>query len=527
MKKFTLLLSALVSWFAAFASHDIGGSLEYLQIAPNTYAVTYSHYNWSGLAGLSLPMLKISSPGCNTGRQVPLTFVNQRPGANVPALGMVMPYKISEVRAMVVFTPAEIACNNILLSVTWNPGQQSASLTTGPINIYTEATLKLDQNSSLTFEPQNKTVLAATKFKPIKQNVSAFDPDGDSLVYRLVAPLIAYNQPVTAYKAITAPFINPNPQPPFVNPAYPQLAFLNGTSAYSPTFPIISYDVNWASGQPVCRADKTFLLNAQTGEISFTPMVFDPAGINTYVVSFQVDEYRKINGLATKIGSIRRETVIMVIDAGTNHNPGIGNVRVNNLPITQYNTLHLMPGNTLQLQLDAIDPDLNDSLYLTTNAASLLPGAILNINTASRQSAMLTWSPTAAQVRSQPYYLRIWVRDNAMPFAGQHVETIAIRVVKSGVSGVKPELSVTDFYVYPNPFSKEVNFNLGAKANVREIIIYNALGQLIDHLKVSEIAGNKAVVGWPDAAKFPAGTYFARLMLKDKTTQTIKFTRLQ
>src|SRR5690606_13059852 len=84
MKKILqLLVLFLFGSLQSYGTHDLGGSLTYMCVGPNTYLVTYSHYSWyvlSNPAPAGRFTLKISAPGCNTGRIIPLQFKSTQPG---------------------------------------------------------------------------------------------------------------------------------------------------------------------------------------------------------------------------------------------------------------------------------------------------------------------------------------------------------------------------------------------------------------------------------------------------------------
>ncbi|KAA9340570.1 T9SS type A sorting domain-containing protein [Adhaeribacter soli] len=547
MKKILLLFCALMagSTLNTYATHDIGGDISFVEVTTNTYVVTYSHYNWAGLSGMSSPIhLQISAPGCNTGRSVPMQFQNEWVAGKVPTTSGLMPYKISVLQATVTFTAAEATCKDWLLSVaTHRKGQQSANLTQTPnqLDIYTEATLKLDHTiyngSSPMFDPMNAPVLIANINQPITLSVAAYDQDGDSLVYRMAAPLTGHNQPVTNYVSYnTSIVVNPNPLPPYNSTTNQQFAILpNAASTLSPHYPLVSYIAPWntpdpATGIPpkIVNGNQYFILDSLTGALTFNPIISDSSGNNIYLASFQVDEFRRINGVATKIGSVRRETIIVVGDAGQNNNPTLTNTRLNNAPVQPNTILTVSPGSTLSLQVDADDLNAADSVYLKTNATTALQGATVTIGGAQRQTATITWTPTAAQVRSQPYYLRIWARDNASPFSGSRVETIALRVSNSGaVSGISSDKQLTSFLAFPNPSRGEVSFRVKAANMPQEIIIYNLQGREIDRILVKATSSGEEVVKWERSPQFATGTYLAKLISENKITQTLKFTKLQ
>ncbi len=64
-----------------------------------------------------------------------------------------------------------------------------------------------------------------------------------------------------------------------------------------------------------------FVFNASAGTFRFTPALFTPgldAPQNKYAVVGKITEYRKINGRYYKVGSVRRDFLVVVIDCGAN-----------------------------------------------------------------------------------------------------------------------------------------------------------------------------------------------------------------
>ncbi len=93
------------------------------------------------------------------------------------------------------------------------------------------------------------------------------DPDGDSLVYTLV-------------KALDG------------GPVFPNFANIEFASGY-------------ALGSNLADGDPDFQINSSTGVITYKPTI-----ANRYLVAMKVEEYRKIAGVPTKIGEVRREMQI-------------------------------------------------------------------------------------------------------------------------------------------------------------------------------------------------------------------------
>ncbi len=532
--------------------------MSYRQISANNFVVNLAvFYECPWASPNNGATIALRAPGCFAGRSQPMTLVSQiqgKPyGPAVPfdCASYILPHYVTlNYTTTITFSPAELTCADWVIS--WSePGivgsVENMATTT---DIYTEVKLKLNAglfNSSPAFDTLNAPLLFVNANRLYNLNVGAIDPDGDSLVYSLVAPLKAENTPATYsphFGAQAGSFIqNPTPKPPYHNPFNPQIAQLQGTipATFGPNYPIPSGYVNWdgpatisypgpGGGQMIWAATPTFQRNPATGDLRFFPSVFNTTGglgRNRYQVSVLVEEYRKINGVAIKLGSIRRETIIQVFDNPT-QNPVFGTVIANNLHVPNGTVITLRPGTPLNLQFTSSDPDAADLLQVRTNARYILPGATFTASTGNSISGAITWTPTAAQVRWQPYYFQILVRDNANPLRGLHSETIVVRVsATGGVTGTKELPAEARFTAYPNPFSSELNFRFNLKTKAESIVIYNLLGQQVDRISLANIGIGEQQLQWQKAGKYAAGTYVAKLVSADKTIQTLKFTKLQ
>ncbi len=561
MKKILHLVALLLfaTTIPATASHYLGGEISYQQLSSNAYQVTLKTYRDCAGAGASTTAtVNLRAPGCNTGKSIALTLVELKvakpygPGIPVICFAAALPnYEIMTYTGNVIFTPSEFACADWVLS--WSECCRSdfdnVLQATGS-SLYIETKLKLLANltnSSPAFDTLHAPVMYVNYNKNYFLSMTASDPDGDSLVYSLVAPLSAANTPLTYASFPGWPnvfFQNPNPKPPYSNPFSPQLAQLQGGTppAYSPTYPMPSLFINWNGPATVPYPNGTggtvmiwianhyFNLDSANGGLKFHTSYHSPhpgAG-NKYLVSIMVDEYRKINGVITKLSSIRRETYILVFDGSQNLNPLFSSPIANNQPLPEGTEIRLRPGSPLNFQFSASDEDPTDQVYLSTNATYHLPGATFTATSGNQATGNISWTPTAAQARPQPYYFQILVRDNGNSLRGVHVETIAVRVsATGGVTGSKADLPKAEFSAFPNPFSSELNFRLNLKTKAESIIIYNLLGQQVDRISLATIGVGEQKLQWQNAGKFAAGTYVANLVAADRTVQTLKFTKLQ
>ena len=123
----------------------------------------------------------------------------------------------------------------------------------------------------------------------------------------------------------------------------------------------------------------------------------------------------------------------------------------------------------------------------------------------------------------QLYFFTVSVFDNACPVRGITTQVYGFKVLANPLGQKEPLVLKENFTAYPNPFSEAVTFRTQAKGSNPKIIIYNLLGQQIDEVAIKtsgEIAGD---IPWQNAAKFPGGTYVAKLISEGRTVQILKF----
>lgn len=174
----------------------------------------------------------------------------------------------------------------------------------------------------------------------------ATDPDGDSLVYSLV-------------KALDG------------GPTVPSFAEIQYASGYSLTG-------NIADGNP------DFSINANTGQI-----IYKPTMANRYLVAVKVEEYRKIAGVPTKIGEIRREMQIESV-LNSDRRPKLYDNASNS---TKIDTMNVSSLQTKIIELRSNDTP-NDSLFTRIIAE---PGATSN-NILDTNLIDAAWSDTIGNI---------------------------------------------------------------------------------------------------------------------------------
>lgn len=502
MKKIYLCLTLLlISAFVkkeTFAGHIQGAEIGYSCVAPNVYNVTLRVYR--DCMAISLPntlTLNMKAGSCNNGRNVTVNKVG------LPRIGN--PYCTTQpvtcsmsglptfeeltYTATVTFSAAEAQCSDWTFSFSdcFRAPSSGNIANANTTCFYVDSFLKLSpsiNNNSPEFSMLDMLNIAWNE--KVTYSTYARDADGDSLVYSLKPALSAANTPVT---------------------------YLPGLSGTNPI-----------ASAPAIQIDQ------HNGSITLIPTTPPIPGSNNYSIVVQVDEYRYINGVATRVGSAKRDMIVAVVNSQvgsvSNVNPYTTNVKVNGQPVAPNTIINATAGVPLTFEVEGFDPNQNDVLSMSSDANVVLPGAAFNV-AGIPVKGTLTWTPTAGHVRRNLYYFRVNLKDNFCLTRGIHNQTFALRVSNpQNPTGTKASVDANyGFSAYPNPFNRELHFKFQAKAE--SLIIYNLLGQEIDRISVENNGPGEQRLQWKSAGNFAAGTYVAKLTLKDKTVQALKFTKIQ
>lgn len=184
-------------------------------------------------------------------------------------------------------------------------------------------------------------------------NPNAFDPDGDSLHFELIAPLAGLNNPVPAYQ-----------YPNQVSPG----------------------------------ANNQLTLDPNTGELVWNT----PQQKGIYNIAFLIREYR--NGV--QISNMIRDMQVIVEDV--NNRPPI---------IKPTNDTCLVIGNTLILNVSATDPDSPGQVISLTAYGGPLelpqsPATFQSSSGLAQAQGTLTWNTTCDHIYSQKYTIVFRAEDN-------------------------------------------------------------------------------------------------------------------
>ena len=208
--------------------------------------------------------------------------------------------------------------------------------------------------------------------QPVQYNLGAIDVDGDSLVYS---------------------FVNPQSSP--VN----NLVFNPG---YSITNPI-------SSSPPISIS--------KTGDIKLNPTAPEVG-----VMAIRIEEYR--NGIF--IGSVVQDIEMWTSNC-SNNLPALTGIN----GTTNFQTV-VCPGTPLNFTINSRDADVGQILSMTWNNG--IPGATFTSSSDSFPTGTFSWTPTNANVRSQPYVFTVTVTDNNCPMKGFQTYSYSITVAGLSVS---------------------------------------------------------------------------------------------
>lgn len=291
----------------------------------------------------------------------------------------------------------------------------------------------------------------------IKQlNLGAFDPDGDSIAYRLAPSLTAHGIATPYYAPYSA------------NAPFKYLGF-----------PAISPPLIPPSG---------ISINPLTGDIRFN-------NIAPFVASFVIEilEYRTINNTPTLVGLTRKDHQIYSTQNSPNNPPQLKAYKQNTLVPNTQDAFYQNINSSFCLQLAAPDNaeawDTSDIKLLFTNAdTSLYPFTIsraysLNtrgVNGPKYDSMVFCWNtPNQPRTGNQPYLFSFEVRDRACPNNSFYVRTFAVFVVNGGGQGIATINENAAFEIFPNPASASVHISSKNKIPFAEVKLFNSAGALI------------------------------------------------
>ncbi|RZL09975.1 MAG: T9SS type A sorting domain-containing protein [Hymenobacter sp.] len=302
----------------------------------------------------------------------------------------------------------------------WTSGVQNipgSTLQSLYISAYLDNTTTV-QDTSPKFESVLEPIISVSASAP--HSFSAFDADGDSLRYEVVAPAGGCGQPLVS-----------TPAPHFV-------------------------------------------VNTATGALEPTAATTSTQGY--YSLSVRVSEYRKLSpNRWVLLGYVNRD-LLYTVYATTNLPPTFTGLSVNggasrspSLPIL------IQPGQTTQVTLTASDPDAGQLLRFTSGAPNVVPG--LSLTTLGATQVKLTWQVPAGLPPGR-YAIPVAVLDNGCTTNASEDRTLLFIVGGSQPLASRASSSAaTD--VYPVPFREQVQFTTAPN---QAVVLVDALGREVARL---------------------------------------------
>ncbi|RSK37141.1 gliding motility-associated C-terminal domain-containing protein [Hymenobacter metallilatus] len=474
---------SVVGMQQARASHAQGGQLTYTALGNNQYRISCRFFrDCSGIAAPTTLSLSVKNGSCSAAAT---TYTLNQVGAlengspycaSVPggptqctSTGRTN-FQTAKYETTITLPPAA----EWILSVSESSRPAIGNLVSSSgENMYYEARLNnllsvngvntTIQNSSPQYQDQDIPIPFVCWQQRTTITFSALEADGDSLVYSLDRPLAGCNDTI-AYNTFASGGI----QVISTNP--PCVLQLPSNGRYSPLFPISSFTTTGVC--PVKTAVPDFRFDAQLGSMTFTPGVYvqpNAAGntdnyLNKYSLVGKVTEYRRINGRYYKVGSVRRDFLVIVIDCGGNTTPappiasgppktGVQIINTDSTLITAYTC------NYSEVRIKFSDPNPGDLLTVTYPKdtdpvfAAEVKQTILPIDVARFTIVGNGTTTPYGILKIQPdvlftgktFRIPVQITDNACPIKGVQNRILVLKIAKGNFAKVVP--SVNNPYV--------------------------------------------------------------------------------
>ena len=354
--------------------------------------------------------------------------------------------------------------NNAILNMT-NPGGESLYL-----NTILDADTTLGNSTPIFLNPP---ISLAQQNNLFTYNPLPFDSDGDSLTWSLVTPL------------------GSNPQVSTAN------------------IPVLGYTL------PHADTTQPFTLNLSTGQISWIPDL-----MGNFVASFLVEEFR--GGI--KIGEIRRDMQIIVINDPSNGSRAAINTIGWPASAAGNFVFNLPVDSIFNLTAVATDSD-NDSLSLTAAGTPFMLSSnrayYSSISNKGTSTCMMSWIPTAAEVRNSDYIAAFRLHEYHGATAFITDKTVQFHIASTvGIKEISTVLSGSN--VYPNPSDGDcyIQFYLANRAKVK-VQLTSIVGKIVNTIVDKEMpAGQNVILN--SNSKLSKGIYFIDIWVDGKKTSSKK-----
>lgn len=372
-----LLFVSLITNEKTFASHAQSADITYQCLGTNQYQISVSFYrDCSGVNAPNTISINSSSLSCNqnfntTLSQIAGTGLDVTPICNTLTTecnGGAYPGVEEYIYRGIINLP--MSCNDWTFSFSLCCRNVAINTINNPggENIYVEAKLNnLDFacNNSPTFS--NPPVSFPCVGQTSCFNHGAIDIDGDSLYYSLISPATG--------PATTVTYI----------------------PGYSAQQPLIS--------------NPTVTFNNTNGDICMTPTLLEVT-----VLAVKVEEWRNEIFIGSVVRDIQLRTIVC-----NNTLPSLSGINGTG----QY-SINACAGSTLNFNIPSFDPDAGQTVSLNWNNA--IPAASFTSNAAQIPTGNFNWTPTIADISTNPYCFTATVSDDNCPMNGIQIYSFCITV---------------------------------------------------------------------------------------------------
>ena len=406
MKKF--FLAIVLFWafiFNVYASHVPGGNITYQCIGPNTYVVTLTLFEDCGTAFETNgpePITITNDCGYNT---ITIGGQSQSITSSVSLQNQIFQQEVSQL--CITSLPLSECNGGTLPGVYMHVWQDTITLP-GPCDSWTFSYSSCCRNQS-----NNLTGTGNNYYWESVLNSATAPCNSSPVITSQPIPYYCVNQPVIYNFGVYEPDGN--------TLVYSLIPAMTGAGLFAP------YNAGFSGALPIPGVT----IDPATGEIQFTPTV-----TGNYVVAVLIEEYDAAGNL---VGSIIQDFQFEIISTAgcTNNNPtppatGISNFISTGVQ-TGPNDIQLCEGDNVCFDVEFTDAT-TDSIYITSNVATLFPGATMVQNS--------YFSPATATIcflvgpGSNPFStITIDAQDNACPVVGISSMAIGVTVVSSTYAG--------------------------------------------------------------------------------------------
>jgi hypothetical protein len=245
-----------------------------------------------------------------------------------------------------------------------------------------------------------------------------------------------------------------------------------------------------------------------------------PDTIGHFVASFLVSEFR--NGV--KIGEIRRDMQIIVVDDSTNNNGLRFATNSWNLNAQGYFEIPVWTNKQNTLTVVATDADndycnlsgVGETFLLKTNPSSLnvTPGNGI-------VTATFSWMPSMANVRSNNY-LTVF-RGDELHGVNHFLTDLTVGLKVLTNEAVASVASQSTISIYPNPATDKVmvQYNQESLSN-GQLEVMNSLGQIMVQTALNNNSGMHHVL--IETSAWPQGVYYVKVQ-QGAQTKTQRFVK--